>query len=119
MIGESNGLERARAIASFDVLVQPRKQDSNLSAVRKALSSGVPVVAFATGAARELITDQENGVLVPSGTGGIAAAVARLVADPVLRDRLAGNARTSVIGRTWSDAVDELVGYYSPGLVAV
>lgn len=113
IIGESNGLELARAIASFDVLVQPRKQDSNLGSVRKALSSGVPVVTFATGAARELITDQETGVLVQSGTGGIASAVARLAADTGLRQRLASNARASVSDRTWSDAVDELVGYYA------
>lgn len=119
IVGESNGLETARAIASLDVLVQPRKQDSTLGAVRKALSSGVPVVAFATGAARELVLDQENGLLVTSGTGGIASAVARLVAAPELRDRLAANARSSVSDRTWSDAVDELIGYCTPVPVAV
>lgn len=119
VIGPSNGLELARGIASLDVLVQPRKTDTQLGAVRKALASGVPVVAFATGAAAELVTDQHNGVLVQSGTGGIASAVARLVADPELRDRLAGNARESVSDRTWSDAVDELVGHYAPVPVAV
>lgn len=119
IVPESNGLELARAIASFDVLVQPRKRDTSLRSVRKALASGVPVVAFATGAVREVVTDQETGVLVRTGTGGIAAAVARLVTDEALRTRLASNARASVIDRTWSDAVDELVGYYAPAPVAV
>lgn len=112
IVGPSNGLELARAIASLDVLVQPRKQDTNLSAVRKALASGVPVVAFATGAAGEVVTHDRTGLLVRPASGGLAGAVARLAADPVLRDRLAANARDSVSGRTWSDAVAELVGYY-------
>lgn len=119
IVGAANGLEQARAIASFDVLVQPRKQDTTLGSVRKALASGVPVVAFATGAARELVLDQQNGVLVQTGTGGIAAAVARLVADEPLLARLADGARASVADRTWADAVDELVGYYTPVSIAV
>lgn len=119
IVGPANGLELARAIASFDVLVQPRKTDVQLGAVRKALASGVPVVAFATGAASELVTDDRNGVLVRTGTGGIAAAVERLVADPERRERLAAHARESVSDRTWAVAVDELVGYYARVPVAV
>lgn len=118
IIGACNGLETARAIASFDVLVQPRKQDSTLTSARKALASGVPVVTFATGPARELVTEK-NGVLVQTGTGGIAAAVARLVADEELRTRLAANARASVSNRTWAEAVDELIGYSVPVSIAV
>ena len=106
----SNGLERARAIASLDLLVQARKQDTGLGPVRKALASGVPVVAFATGTAAEVVRDHENGLLVRSGTSGLVAAVARLAADEVLRARLAGNARASVSDRSWADAVAELVG---------
>jgi glycosyltransferase involved in cell wall biosynthesis len=114
IVGPSNGLELARGIASFDLLVQPRKQDSNLSAVRKALASGVPVVAFETGAAAELIQHDRTGLLTRSGTGGLAATVERLVADPEQRSRLAANARASVSDRSWTDAVAELVGFYEP-----
>lgn len=119
IVGATNGLEMARAIASFDLVVQPRKTDTQLGAVRKALASGVPVVAFATGAASELVTDQQTGVLVRSGTGGLAAAVAALVAEPERRERLAAGARASVSERTWSAAVDELVDYCTPASVAV
>lgn len=119
ILGPTNGLELARAIASFDILVQPRKTDMSLSSVRKALSSGVPAVAFATGAATELVTDQHTGILVKPGAGGLAAAVARLVADPVLRDSLAANARASVADRTWSVAVQELVDLSQPRLTTL
>jgi phosphatidylinositol alpha 1,6-mannosyltransferase len=116
IVGEASGLELARAIASFDLLVQPRKQDTSLSAVRKALASNVPVVAFQTGAAAEVVTDGKTGLLVgkTSGSGGLIAAVARLAADEALRARLAAQGRDSVSERTWTDAIHELVGIYEP-----
>jgi phosphatidylinositol alpha 1,6-mannosyltransferase len=114
IVGDASGLELARAIASLDVLVQPRKRDSSLGPVRKALASGVPVVAFDSGAAAEVVRDRETGLLVRSGTGGLVTAVGRLASDEVLRARLAANTRASVSGRTWADAVAELVGYCAP-----
>jgi len=119
IIGESNGLELARAIASLDVLVQPRKQDSSLGPVRKALASGVPVVAFDSGAAAEVVRDRETGLLVSSGTRGLVTAVGRLASDEVLRARLAANARASVSDRTWADAVGELLAYSAPLSAAI
>jgi len=119
IVGDSTGLELARAIASLDVLVQPRKQDSSLGPVRKALASGVPVVAFDSGATAEVIRDGETGLLVRSGTGGLVTAVGRLASDEVLRARLAANARASVSDRTWADAVDELVHRSTPVPAAV
>jgi phosphatidylinositol alpha 1,6-mannosyltransferase len=121
IVGDAHGLELARGIASFDVLVHPRKQDTAFGAARKALASGVPVVAFDTGGARELITPGETGLLVSAakGAGEMSRAVAGLVADPALRVRLAGNARASVADRTWTDAVHELVEIYQPLHVAV
>lgn len=113
IVGEASGLELARSIASLDLLVQPRKQDTRLSAVRKALASNVPVVAFATGAAAEVVTHEQTGLLV-SKSSGLIEAVERLTADEPLRRRLAEQARASVAARSWSDAVDELVGIYQP-----
>jgi phosphatidylinositol alpha 1,6-mannosyltransferase len=114
--GECTGLELARAIASLDVFVQPRKGVSGLAAVRKALASGVPVVAFRTAATTEVVTSGHNGLLVGPGQGrkALRDAVARLAADPDLRAELSVNARPSVAGRTWADAMDELVGIYRP-----
>lgn len=120
IVGESTGLELARGIASLDVLVQPRKHEVNLTPVRKALASGVPVITFETGAAAEVIRDGINGHLVAAsdGPGGLALAVASLAADPDERLRLAAHARESVSDRTWSDAVEELLGIYAPRLAA-
>jgi phosphatidylinositol alpha 1,6-mannosyltransferase len=120
IVGDSAGLELARGIASLDVLVQPRKHEVNLTPVRKALASGIPVVCFETGAAAEVVRDGENGVLVAAsdGPGGLALAVASLAADTDQRLHLARHARESVSHRTWADAVGELIGIYGPRSVA-
>jgi glycosyltransferase involved in cell wall biosynthesis len=119
IVGDAIGLELARAVASLDVLVQPRKQDSPLGPVRKALASGVPVVGFDKGAIAEVVRDRENGLLVRSGTSGLVTAVGRLASDEVLRARLAANARASVDGRSWEDAVGDLLALSVPALAAV
>lgn len=114
IVGECGGLELARGLASLDVFVQPRKHESGLAVIRKALASGVPVVAFGTAAISEVVQTGHNGVLVGSGQGrtGLRDAVAGLAADPGRRAELASRARASVAGRTWEDATAELVAIY-------
>ena len=90
----------------------PQQMLERVSAVRKALASGVPVVAFQTGPAAECINHDRTGLLARPGSGKLVAAVERLAIDPDLRERLAANARASVAGRTWADDVEELVGRY-------
>jgi glycosyltransferase involved in cell wall biosynthesis len=111
VIPHATGLERARCIATFDVLVQPRKREVYAPAVHEALASGVPVVAFDGGTAAGVVVDEHNGLLVGTDRGGkaFARAVARLGASPDLRFALAHNARPSISHRTWQEAVAELV----------
>jgi glycosyltransferase involved in cell wall biosynthesis len=115
IVGECGGLELARGLASLDVLVQPRKSEAHLGVVRKALASGVPVVAFETASTTEVVTHGRHGLLVAPGQGrtGLADAVTRLAGDPSLRAALASRARDAVAGRTWADAVAELVEIYA------
>lgn len=104
-----NSLDVARGVASIDVLVQARKKDSAVPAVRRALASGVPAIGFATGGVAEVVTDGHNGLLVdPAAHKHLTGAVRRLVDDPALLADLAANARGSVAGRSWADAVAEL-----------
>jgi glycosyltransferase involved in cell wall biosynthesis len=65
--------------------------------VVEALAVGTPVIATAVGGVPELVRDGENGLLVPAGDAdALAGAIRRLVAEPGLRDQLAGNAAASV-----------------------
>ena len=114
MLGDISGIDLAHAVASYDVLVQPRRKDLDCHGVRRALASGVPVVGFAAGGVPDLVTHGVNGLLVdPRQPHGMRDAVAALVRDPGLVTRLAGPARASVSGRTWADAVDELLAHWA------
>ncbi len=63
----------------------------------EALSVGVPVVSTAVGGVPEVVTDGENGLLVPPGDPeSLAAAIRRILEEPGLRDRLAAAAKPSV-----------------------
>lgn len=116
VLGETTGLEAARALASVDLLVQPRKHPDGLCAVRKALASAVPVVTFATPAARELVRDGVNGLLSDPADGrrGLVAATAELAADPALRARLAQHGRVSVRELSWASAAADLLTVAAP-----
>ena len=116
MIPHANGLERGRCLASFDVLLQPRKREVYAPAVHESLASGVPVVAYESGSAADVVRHEHNGLLVDTDRGGrgFGRAVARLAASPDLRFTLAAAARSSVADRTWDDAVAELLDVHYP-----
>ena len=63
----------------------------------EALAVGTPVVATSVGGVPEIVTEGENGLLVPPGDpAALAGAVRRLLGEPGLRDRLAAAAAPSV-----------------------
>ncbi len=65
--------------------------------VVESLAAGTPVIATAVGGVPEVVTDGENGLLVPAGDGGgLTAAVRRYLAEPGLAASLRANAAPSV-----------------------
>ncbi len=59
------------------------------------MAAGVPVVATDSGAIRDLITDGDEGFLVPVGDAdALADRIARLAADPALRARQGARGRS-------------------------
>lgn len=120
VVPRPTGVERARCLASLDVLLQPGKKDVYAPAVHEALASGVPVVAYDGGAAGDVVQHESNGLLVSTdrGSKSFAREVARFAASPDLRFTLADRARPSVAHRTWDDAVAELLDVHYPAAVS-
>ncbi|HEY7794835.1 MAG TPA: glycosyltransferase family 4 protein [Gaiellaceae bacterium] len=85
----------------------------------QALACGVPLVTADTQAARELLRDGEDALLVPPGdAAALAAAVRRLAEEPGLAVRLGAAGRATyearaserVLGERWRGLVEQLSG---------
>jgi glycosyltransferase involved in cell wall biosynthesis len=87
--------------------------DACPTTVLEAMASGRPVVATTTGGIVDMITDGENGLLVPPGDEDkLAEAMARLLSDAGLRARLATGARERAQRFTASAVVERLEAVY-------
>ena len=86
--------------AATDVFVFPSHQEPLAVAMLSAMAYGLPLVAFARGGNPEAVEDGKNGLLVKDlEAGALAAALARLLADPAEAHRLGEAARETVIAR--------------------
>jgi glycosyltransferase involved in cell wall biosynthesis len=77
-------------LQAIDVLACPSIEEPFGLILLEAQACGVPVVASASGGPLEFITHDETGLLVPPlDPTALARALARLLGDPVLRERIA------------------------------
>lgn len=81
-----------------DLFVLPSFEEGLPVVLMEAMSCEVACVATCVAGIPELIRDGETGLLVaPSDTGGLAAAILRLIRDPELRRRLGVAARRKIL----------------------
>ncbi|MEE8574985.1 MAG: glycosyltransferase family 4 protein [Thermodesulfobacteriota bacterium] len=85
-IGEE---ELMRLYETLDILLLPSYSEGVPITVLEAGATGVPVVATEVGGVGEVITNNENGILVSSGdTGEMAAGVLKIKNDQAYREKL-------------------------------
>ena len=86
--------------AAADILVLPSHAEGLAMSVLEGLAHGLAVVATPVGAHAEVIEPEQSGLLVPPGdVAALAAALARVVGDPALRERLRAGARQRFLDR--------------------
>ena len=99
------GKDLAAAYASADIFVFPSTTDTFGNVIIEAQASGVPVVVSDSGGPKELVTENETGLITRShDIDDLFRAVRELVVDPAKRERMGTRARESVIDRTWPAA---------------
>jgi glycosyltransferase involved in cell wall biosynthesis len=94
--------------AATDLFIFPSHQEPLAVAMLSAMAYSLPVVAFARGGNPEALEDGKNGLLANElDAGALAAAIARLLADPAEARRLGEAARATVISRFSADQMVE------------
>ena len=93
-----------RDVAPFyaiaDVLALPSLSEGSPNVLLEAMAAGVPVAATAVGGVPEIAVDGETALLVaPCDTPALSGAIARLLDDAALANRLAANAREVMLAR--------------------
>ncbi|MBA3713799.1 MAG: glycosyltransferase [Pyrinomonadaceae bacterium] len=95
-------------LAALDIFVSASRSEAFGLAIVEAMVAGVPVIATATEGAREIITDNDTGRLVPVGDPeALADATLALIANAAARARLTESARTMASERFSTDRMIE------------
>ncbi|MFI7585619.1 glycosyltransferase family 4 protein [Spongisporangium articulatum] len=112
-LGWLDGDRLADAYALLDVFVHTGTEETFGQTLQEAQASGLPVVAPGCGGPLDLVRPGVNGLLYePEDDAGLAAAVATIAGDPLLRARMSLAARSGVEHRSWEALGDELIGHY-------
>ncbi len=105
-------------LSALDLFVLPSHSEGVSLALLEAMAAGLPVIATAVGGLPEVVTDGDNGLLVPpEDPEALATALERLLEDPALAQRLGANARRHVeenfslerLGREINEIYTELI----------
>jgi glycosyltransferase involved in cell wall biosynthesis len=123
-LGAIDEPRRAELLAACDAVAVPSRvlpdgrHEGMPLVVLEAMCAGAAVAASASGGIAEVVRDGESGLLVPPGdAAALAAALARLRDEPVLRARLADAGRKVAARRTWEAVIpvfEEALGLTRP-----
>ncbi len=90
--------DMAALFASVDVDVLPSYREGLPKSLIEAAACGLPLVTCDVPGCREVVTDGVEGLLVPPrDAGALATAIARLLEDPDLRERMGQAARAKAL----------------------
>ena len=75
---------------AFDLLVQASRTEGLPNVILEGAAAGLPIVATRVGGTTEVLTDEQDALLVPPADAAtLATALERAIGDPALRARLA------------------------------
>lgn len=111
--GFLSGDALAGGVAAMDVFFNPSVTETFGNVTTEAMASAVPVVAARATGAVDLVEDGVNGYLVPPrDVSAYADAIARIVADPALRQAMGEAGRAKAAAYRWDTANKAVLDAY-------
>jgi glycosyltransferase involved in cell wall biosynthesis len=106
---------KAAALAGSTIFMLPSYAEGMPMALLEAMSWRLPVIATPVGGIPQVVEHEVNGLLVNAGdVDGLAAAIARLLENQALRERVGAAARATVeIRFSLNEALAKLSGIYA------
>ncbi|MAS40749.1 MAG: sugar transferase [Porticoccaceae bacterium] len=103
---------------AMDCFVLPSQAEGISNTLLEAMASGLPTVATRVGGNVELVAEEDSGLLVaPEDPGALAAALARIAADPAGRRRMGEAARQRAMSQfSLETMVDRYLAVYDQAL---
>jgi len=106
LLGWVNEATAQSLLAAGDILVLPSYAEGLPVAVLEAMAAGLAVITTPVGAIPDLVLDGETGFLVNAGDiDALAERLARLIADPTLRQSFGRNGRRRIEGSFTIDSI--------------
>lgn len=100
-------------MAAADLVVSASRTEGAAGSLIEAMAAGVPIVATRVAGLDGVLVDGDNARVVDRGPGSLAAAMAAVVDDSGLAERLAGGARRTYEERfTLERAAEDLANLY-------
>jgi len=113
-LGWCSPAQVATVLAGSEALVVPSRSEAFGIAALEAWRAATALVMTNRGGAGEFVRDGQDGILVdPEDMDALAAAIARVRADPPLRERLATAGSERVAEFTWERVVERYLQVYA------
>lgn len=99
----------SQAYAQMDVLVLPSSAEGFGLVLIEAMATRVPVIGTDVDGIRDVVSNEQNGLLVPCGDSrALAGAIQRLMTEPALRNSLVARAQHEVESRfAWGPVIEQ------------
>jgi glycosyltransferase involved in cell wall biosynthesis len=98
--------------AASDIFVNASLNEGLPLTIVEAMAAQLPIVAAPVGGIPEIITHNQNGLLLNHDRSDLAEQLTRLINDPPLRQKLAQNAKLSAQPLTWQKIAQQTLNVY-------